>query len=100
MTKREPRTRVRFLVYPNEQKTVFAYFPTLWAKHDYENSMHVCYEHQGQHGSCSPWFARLCRPATRREASALHAELTAIGYRLKPERIKRYPQHPRGWAFA
>lgn len=89
MKKRESkRTRVRFLVHGADDDIVFAYFPTLYAKHDYENSMHVCYEHQGQHSTCSPWHARRCRPATRREYAPLYAELTSIGYRLKPERIK------------
>ena len=96
---KEPKTRVRFL-WENRTQSVIAYFPTLFHSHDYERSLHLCYSHLGQHGPCSPWYARLLRPATRREAASLYAELQSIGYRLKPERIKRYPQHPHGWAFA
>ena len=95
----KPKTRVRFL-WDDRTQSVLAYFPTLFHRHDYEESLHLCYSHVGQHGPCSPWFARLLRPATRREYAGLYAELQSIGYLLKPERIKPYPQCHHGWSLA
>lgn len=96
-SRKEP-IRVRFLMHMGRP---LAYFPDLFGTHDYERSSHLCYTHERQHFCVSPWFARLLRPATRREYAVLLHELHAIGYgRLKPERIKKYPNCNGGWAYA
>lgn len=69
-------------------KRVVAYFPTIYVRHDRERSRHLALSHGEGSLEISPWYARMCRPATRREAAGIHAELTSIGYRLKPERIR------------
>ena len=71
--------RVQFLIHPQNEE-VIAYFPHLpW---DRQGNL-TCYAHIGQHGACSPEYAKECRPATKDEYSGLKIELESIGYKLK-----------------
>lgn len=45
--------------------------------------MMLCYQHVGQHGSCSREWLRTTRPATLLELQPLRRELESIGYTLR-----------------
>ena len=80
--KKEKPTPVVFRVWNRRPYDVLALFPTIPA----DNMGYLCssYEHLGQH---SPANYKSCikvsRPATKREAAPLLAELRRIGYRLQ-----------------
>lgn len=87
----KPTTPVVIRVWNGDPDDVFALFPTDPA----DNAGYLCgsYQHIGQHSSADyDLCIRKSRPATRREAAPLLAELRRIGYR--PRVIRRAsPMH-------
>lgn len=99
--KRRAKLLVRFHV---DDGGVFAYFPTIFwndYKDDSNTRHHASYAHVGQHGPCANWYARNCRPATRKEYLPLLRELRDIGYKnLKVVSIKPNPRIHGGFAYS
>jgi hypothetical protein len=76
------KTFVKFLIEKENDGTeggVFAYFPYL--KADYKGNK-LMYTHVGQHGACSPLYAKECRYATETEYQRLKKELEDLEYDL------------------
>lgn len=72
-----------------DSDVIIALFPELPS--DYEGRICDSYEHVGQHGGADyHGVVQATRPVTDEDANDLIAELTRIGYRLKP--IKRASQ--------
>ena len=71
-------TNVIFLIHPEHDDEVVAYFPNEEWNLDGDRT---CYVHIGQHGACSPSYAEECREATPEEYADLHKELRdLVGY--------------------
>ncbi len=88
----EQETLVIFRRWP-ETGDIIALFPELPS--DYEGRLCDAYEHVGQHGGADyHGVVQATRPVTEEDANGLIAELTRIGYRLKP--IKRVSQRVHG----
>lgn len=71
--------KVLFLVHPEANDEVFAYWPDVEASPGFK----MCYSRIGQHGSASLEYARESRKATTEEYEELENELLAIGYELE-----------------
>lgn len=83
-TTTEPVTRVVFRMWRNESGVV-ALFPDLL--HSHTGPYIISYERIGQHGAADySGVMLLTRAATPDEYRDLHAELTRIGYKLRPVR--------------
>ncbi len=77
--KKEKLTPVVFRVWNARPRDVIALFPTLAA--DGVGFLCESYEHFGQHGPADyPNCIRKSKPATKKEAAPLLAELRRIGY--------------------
>ena len=74
------RTRVQFLVHPNDPE-VFAYFPD--EEHSKTGRYKMGYSHIGQHTAVDPQYAAESRPAKPKEYEELKNELEQhVGYNL------------------
>ena len=83
MEKNEKKTFVRFLIDRLPSKGVFAYFPYFIYYSNGYAKMKTCYATIGQHGGCTPEYAKSCRLAKPEEYKNLMEELESIGYNLK-----------------
>lgn len=74
-------TEVMFRKEKRKDGDIYAVFPYLSWKHNYEV---MGYAHLGQHQSCK-WEYVVCntKPAKPKEYADLYRELRSIGYRLK-----------------
>lgn len=61
--------------------TVTAVFPEIAGTYDWHATM-ACYEHVGQHSTCTVGWYQTTRAAKPHEYEALRQELESIGYNL------------------